>query len=265
MAIQKIVIRNFKGFKGDFSLELNPDINILVGDNETGKSTILQAIHLALTGYYEGRSITKALSPYLFNLEIVHDYIKKINSAYIPRPTPPEIIIEITFDTIDAKFEGNGNLSKESGVEGVRLRIALDEIYKKEYEDFIKEKIYSLPVEYYKATWTTFARETITTYGIPIKSVLIDSSTFRYQNGSDVFLSRVVRDVLDDADIAELRKVNRQIIDQFQNDTAISGINDKIKQQTSTVSGPVELRADQGNMEVKSRFVCKLIFPSEYK
>ena len=50
MAIKKIKIENFKCFEGIFVLELNSGLNILVGNNEAGKSTILEAIHIALTG-----------------------------------------------------------------------------------------------------------------------------------------------------------------------------------------------------------------------
>ena len=45
MAIKKVKIRNFKCFKGLFEFELNKNLNILVGNNETGKSTIIEAIH----------------------------------------------------------------------------------------------------------------------------------------------------------------------------------------------------------------------------
>ena len=62
MAIHKVKISNFKCFKGLFELELNKGLNILVGNNETGKSTILEAIHIALTGIYGGRNIKKELS-----------------------------------------------------------------------------------------------------------------------------------------------------------------------------------------------------------
>ena len=53
MAIHKVKIRNFKCFKGLFELELNRGLNILVGNNETGKSTILDAITLSLYGKIE--------------------------------------------------------------------------------------------------------------------------------------------------------------------------------------------------------------------
>lgn len=54
MYITKVKIKNFKCFK-DFSLILNEGVNIIVGNNEVGKSTILEAIHLGLTGIMNGR------------------------------------------------------------------------------------------------------------------------------------------------------------------------------------------------------------------
>lgn len=38
--IEKIVIKGFKKFK-DFEMNFNESMNVLVGENETGKSTIL--------------------------------------------------------------------------------------------------------------------------------------------------------------------------------------------------------------------------------
>lgn len=112
MGIKEIIIRNFKCFNGDFNLILNPGINILVGDNESGKSTILQAIHLALTGYYCGNNIKRALTPYLFNKKAVDDYLDSLQDGneYLP---PPEIIIQLIFDQDYPEFEGNNNLNRE--------------------------------------------------------------------------------------------------------------------------------------------------------
>ena len=50
MNICKVHIENFKTIKGSFKLNLNKGVNILVGDNEAGKSTIIEAITLAITG-----------------------------------------------------------------------------------------------------------------------------------------------------------------------------------------------------------------------
>ena len=47
--IEKIKIQNFGRFK-QFSVEFNSTLNLLIGDNEAGKSTILSAIDIVLSG-----------------------------------------------------------------------------------------------------------------------------------------------------------------------------------------------------------------------
>lgn len=42
-AIKKIVVKNFKSFE-NLSLEFDPGRNVLIGDNETGKSSVLLAL-----------------------------------------------------------------------------------------------------------------------------------------------------------------------------------------------------------------------------
>ena len=54
MKIKKVNIENYKCFKS-FTLDFNDGVNIIVGDNEAGKSTILEAINLALSGLLNGR------------------------------------------------------------------------------------------------------------------------------------------------------------------------------------------------------------------
>ena len=195
MAIKKIKIKNFKCFEGVFELPLNSGMNILVGNNEAGKSTILEAIHIALTGLYCGRSIKSELSQYLFNINVVKSYIDSVNRG--TASAPPQISIEIFFcDSIDPEYEGNNN-SDNDACEGFKFEITFNDKYTSEYNALIaKRNMISLPIEYYDISWTTFARQGITTRSIPIKSAMIDSSNYRFQNGSDVYISRIVKDLL---------------------------------------------------------------------
>jgi DNA repair exonuclease SbcCD ATPase subunit len=50
--ITKLAIRNYRLFRlfREFDVELAPDVNVIVGGNDTGKSTLVEAIDLALTG-----------------------------------------------------------------------------------------------------------------------------------------------------------------------------------------------------------------------
>jgi predicted ATP-dependent endonuclease of OLD family len=63
MCIKEINIENFKCFKGKFNLKLNEGLNVLVGDNESGKLTILEAVHLVLSGLFARRYLRNELAP----------------------------------------------------------------------------------------------------------------------------------------------------------------------------------------------------------
>ncbi|MBL4769401.1 MAG: AAA family ATPase [Rhodobacteraceae bacterium] len=66
MHIKKLVVKNFKQMR-DEAFDFNEDINILVGDNESGKSTILEAIELCLNLRHRGKPLSASLSADLFN------------------------------------------------------------------------------------------------------------------------------------------------------------------------------------------------------
>lgn len=246
MSISKVKISNFKGFQGLFTLELNKGLNILVGNNETGKSTILEAIHLALTGLYNGKHINGELSQYLFNNEVVQEYLQSINRG-TPKE-PPCILIEIYFDgTIDPEFEGNQNQDHASKVEGLQFKIGYSEKYNSEYQKVVDAKqLSSLPIEYFEASWTSFARYQITVKSIPIKSVMIDSSNYRYQNGSDVYISRIVKDLLSPEEITSVAQAHRYMRDSFVSDKAIKTINNRISKESTIIDGRVSISVDLG-------------------
>ena len=48
MKIQKLQLENFRGFKGKHKIEFKPDVNIFVGLNGAGKTTVLDAISIFL-------------------------------------------------------------------------------------------------------------------------------------------------------------------------------------------------------------------------
>lgn len=246
MSIKKVKIQNFKCFFDEFEVELNSGLNILVGNNETGKSTIMQAIHLALTGVYCGKNIRNEISQYLFNSTAVAAYIQSVNAG-APLP-PPSILIEIYFDgSIDPDFEGNGNTDRANSVEGIKFEITYNSKYNDEYGKLISQKsMVSLPIEYYEAVWTAFSRDPITIRSIPIKSAMIDSSNYRYQNGSDVYISRIVKDLLSPEEVTSVAQAHRNMKDAFIGDPSIQAINTRISAESSIIDGIVSLSVDLG-------------------
>ncbi|GHV56154.1 ATP-dependent endonuclease [Deltaproteobacteria bacterium] len=242
MSIRKLSIENFKIFE-NFELEFDDGINILVGDNEIGKSTVIEAIHLALTGILNGKPLNIELTQYLFNNNVVARYLESIKDG---RPQePPEIRIELFFDEIDefAHLKGQINKNREDAY-GIALVIALTDD-SGEYEELLKSKnIKTLPIEYYDAKWSTFADKFITTKGIPIKSALVDSSLARYQNGSDIYISRIVRQGLERTEVVKISQAHRRMREYFMEDGSVKAINEKLQAGASISDKKVALSVE---------------------
>jgi putative ATP-dependent endonuclease of OLD family len=252
MHIEKVIIENLKCFKGQFSLTLNKGLNILVGDNETGKSTVLDSIHLALSGLLHGRYFKLQMTQDIFNNDVRDEYLENIRQADCSRsiPLPPHILIEIFIggiedDSLKALFEGNGNSTRQKAC-GVQFKVSLDEAHQPYYEELIKSgDIQSIPTEYYHFTWSSFARDDrVTPISIPIKSAPIDSSSNRYQDGSDIYISRILKDHLDLANKIKIDQAHRKMKDAFNNDPAIKKVNELIKDAINISDKKVELSVD---------------------
>ena len=155
MRIEKVKIKNYKLFQ-DFTMTFNDDLNIIVGDNEAGKSTLLEAIGLALTSQIAGRNIQYELSPFLFNMGVVKEYIDGLQNN--PATPLPQILIEVflkeDFEGELAQYKGTNN-SERLDCAGVYFQIAFDKDYAPEYQAYIANasEVRTIPIEYYSCTW----------------------------------------------------------------------------------------------------------------
>ena len=240
--IEKINIVNYKCFKGRFTLTLNEGINIIVGNNEAGKSTIIEAIHLALSGLLNGRYLKNELSQYIFNKEIETMYLDSLRTD---NPLPlPMILIEVFFSGNDLpELEGDGNSTKKKS-SGIRFKVEVDSQFQDDYAELTTTEVTTIPIEFYKITWTSFAREAVTVKSIPVKSVLIDSTSTRFQNGSDVYISKIIKDDLVEKEIVDLSQAYRKLKERFMADPSVEAINKKITGKADISTKTVHISVD---------------------
>ena len=230
MIIEKLVLQNYKSFKDRTVIEFNDGLNILVGDNEAGKSTILEAVHLCLSGILDGRYLKHDFHQYLFNYEIVEEYLTKVK---INKATElPELLIEVYFQHNDklTEFEGSLNSEHNPKAQGVRFEIKLDDSYADLYQNLLQldEEQTSIPIEYFHVQWQSFARKTMISRIVPIKSVLIDSATSKVKKGSDLYLSKIIKDGLNKQEQIGLSQSYRKLKERFNEDENIIDLNNKI-------------------------------------
>lgn len=171
--IEKIKLYNFKKFEF-LELEFNEDLNVLIGDNESGKSTILQAIDLVLSG-----SCSKVESlgiDRLMNCNAVDNFLtskgKKIDDLPVMR-------IEL-FLSEQNSIHTNGKIycGSTKACDGLSLICEPNIEYLKDISSILQKPDNPIiPFELYSISFKTFAGQAYNGYTKPYKSILLDSTS----------------------------------------------------------------------------------------
>jgi predicted ATPase len=224
MHIRRAIITNYKCLRST-DIEFNSTFNILVGNNECGKSTVIEAVNLALTGQLNGRAFLNEAHPFLFNVDETNAFLAALIAG--GNPPPPKISIELFFDAPDApRLRGSINSRKEDTA-GVTFNFEFDDSYGNAYTEYIKtpKDIRTIPIEYYRTVWRSFAGENITARSIPFIPALIDASNIRSTIGANRYVLDVVKNILSMTQRVQLALSYRGLRDRFLDDVQIKGIN----------------------------------------
>ncbi|ULB34337.1 ATP-dependent nuclease [Proteiniphilum propionicum] len=210
MTIAKIKLHNFKRFK-DLFFDVNPDINIFIGDNESGKSTILQAIDIVARGSrtrIENIGLDK-----LFNIEAIREYMngdRDLNKM-------PEMYVELYFpDQPDPSLEGMNN-SKRNLCSGIRLCCIPNDEYSQQIAQLLQNPNASFPLEFYKIVFETFAGESFNAYTKRLSCIFVDNSTIGSPRAMRDYVSDIYHVQLTDEQRINARYAYKNNKVQFQN------------------------------------------------
>lgn len=167
--INRIVLSNFKRFK-NFDLQVDEELNILIGDNEAGKSSILLALDLVLSG-----SVSKVETiglESIFNVSAISHFLsgsKKIADL-------PKLFVEVYLTEQNNSDLHGFNNSKDVPSDGLRLDCEPIDEYGKAILEALSEADPIFPFEYYRIKFTTFADQPYSGYKKFVKHLVIDSS-----------------------------------------------------------------------------------------
>lgn len=246
--LKRLVIRGYRRYQ-DLTFEPHASFNILVGDNDAGKSTILEAINLALTGRINGRQATEELHPFWFNQVQVAEFFaaRKGGKAV----AAPEILIEVTLEDRDdlARLSGAVNSYVPSTtLPGVTMRVRVDPEYSVEFEQFVAETMVEvLPVEYYRIDWSSFQGSTLTQRPKQLSTALIDSRTVRSGTGVDYHLKQILNDHLSPEDRAKVSVAFREV-KAAMTDDHLKKISATLSEREGSLPGQVlSLAMDQSS------------------
>lgn len=220
--IAEIKLKNYKRFR-DYTIIPNPRVNILVGDNEVGKSSILEAIDLVASGNV--RKVESIGIDKLLNIEAVHDF----NAGMRSYANLPIMVVELYLSG-DFDYTMNGrNNSKSIVCDGIRLVCAPNQDFQTAITESLQEQADYFPYDYYSVRFSTFADESYNGYKKQLRSILIDSSNMNSEYATNDFIRRMYSQYTED-DIKE-RAVHkgkyRQLKTRFRTDS-LAALNSRI-------------------------------------
>ncbi|MBR8291943.1 AAA family ATPase [Burkholderia cenocepacia] len=216
---------------------LNSGLNVIVGNNEAGKSTLLEAINLALTGQLNGRPIQTELHPHLFNANVVSTYIADLTAKKSVQPPSIEIELYFADDPMLAKLKGINN-SAGLDLPGTVLTIEFNQDYADEFASYVADPslIRTLPIEYYIVRWRSFDDNDITSRAVPIKPAFIDASTIKNNSAASRYVIDIVRDSLSKEQRVDLALSYRMMKDSFMDDVKVKGVNGALAKIAGEIS-----------------------------
>lgn len=178
--IKKLVLKNFKRFR-TLELDFDNELNILVGGNEAGKSSVLQALDIVMGA---SRSKVEAMGlETLFNQECIAEFLAGARGI----ADLPEMFIEVYLEGLaDLDFDGRNN-SKGRDAIGIKLVCRPVDEYSAEIKAILNEKHDSFPFEYYTIHFQTFTDDPIFPHKKPLKHVLIDSAQINNEYATSAY------------------------------------------------------------------------------
>ena len=218
--IEKLKLKNFKRF-GELTLNFYKDTNTLIGDNESGKSTVLLALDLVLSG--SKNKIENAGLEFLFNKKCISDFLvsnKNYNNL-------PELCIELYLNEQDNEDLNGKNNSECRDCDGLKLTISPDDNFINEIIDILKNDNTNFPFEFYKYEFNTFQGKSYNGYKRFVNHIFVDNSRIGSEYAMKEYINNMYNSYIEGADKSEHQNQYRKYKNDFNN-VVLKELNKKL-------------------------------------
>lgn len=218
--ITKVVLRNFKRFEV-LELRLHPGLNVLLGDNEAGKSSVLQAVDLTLSA---SRSRIEALGvEHLLHAGAVARFMsgRRLVSEL------PRALVELFLTAgEDPLLNGKNNVDGQT-CDGVKMEIAVPRELEPEVAELLRDRDAPFPYEYYAPRFATFAEDSQIAFKRHVRHLLIDSSRIDSEHASRAYTESLFSVSADHKVQSKLESAYRKAKDEFR-ERHLADINERL-------------------------------------
>lgn len=182
--IKKIRLINYKRFR-NYTIEPNDRVNVLVGDNEMGKSSVLEAVDLVAGG--NSRRVEAIGLDRLINIDAVKEFLA--GDRVFDKLPALRIELYLELEQPDPFMNGKNNTDKVK-CDGIRLVCSPNPDYLTEITDALTAYPDYFPYDYYSIKFSTFADEGYTGYKKKLRVALIDSTNMNSEHATNDFVRR---------------------------------------------------------------------------
>lgn len=235
--VNSLKIINFKKFR-DETFDFNTDVNIFVGDNNAGKSTILEALEIVLNYNYRGRPFGGEFSPDLFNRKAVDQFLESDKSS----KHLPKLVIEAYIDGVP-DYRGANN-SLETDAQGIVVQACFDASLEDVYESYrLTKPITSIPIEFYKIEWLDFAWNLIKPVAKKFKALYIDPTRIHPTMGKNQYISSILNTTLAKEELVKLTLNYRENLQVFNGSGEVKAVNSNLDAENLITDGKLTIAA----------------------
>lgn len=249
--IEKIKIKNFGRFK-EFSIGFDQNLNLLIGDNEAGKSTILNAIDIVLSG---SRSKVENYGlDHLFNSEVIEEFLlsdKKYEN--LPILYAELYLNDQAIKDLDGKWNSEG-----IPAHGIQLLCEPREDLSKEIKDILLQEDDNFPFEYYSISFKTFSGESYTGYRKFMQHILLDNTQINNEYATKSYIKTLYNNSIKEAEKNKHHNEYRKHKENFRA-TVLNDLNERINDysfaiRTNSKSNlETDLTIKEGNIEIENK------------
>lgn len=249
--IEKIKLKNFGRFR-DISIGFQKNLNLLIGDNEAGKSTILNAIDFVLSG--SRNKVENYGIDNLFNTEVIRDFLES-EKKYEDLPI---LYAELYLnDQGNKDLEGKYN-SEDLYTNGLLLICEPREDLSKEIKDILSQDEDNFPFEYYSIIFKTFSGESYTGYRKFMQHLLLDNTQINNEYATKSYIKKLYSNSVKDSEKNKHQNEYRKHKETFR-DNILSELNDRIDDYSFSIKTgskanlETDLTIREGNIEIDNK------------
>jgi predicted ATP-dependent endonuclease of OLD family len=237
-SIQRIKLQNFRRFQS-FDAKLDNSLNIFIGDNESGKSTLLLALDIVLSG---SRAKVESIGlENLFNATTIMSFLssdKRIENL-------PTLFIELYLNEQNDHDLNGKNNSIGVVCDGIQLICQPIDQLGKEIKSILEQKEPCFPFEYYETQFYTFSAKPYTGYNRPIRHLFIDSTAISNEYATREYVKELYNNNIEGTEKNKHQNEYRKHKEQFKNEV-LAELNDRLDKYSFTIrnTGKTNLEAD---------------------